>query len=132
MAIYSRCGAPVKLITARQRTVYIEERPGEIKWHYKEPKPVKRTRRIDAVLVWHVTAEMTGSYPDGSGKIGERLADGREITVNELRADEGWPEIEDACKARAACDCENPEPLSGVALVSMECPVHNDNPWPRE
>lgn len=23
------------------------------------------------------------------------------------------------------CDCQNPEPLSGVALVSEECPVHN-------
>jgi hypothetical protein len=23
------------------------------------------------------------------------------------------------------CDCENPEPVSGVALVSMGCPVHN-------
>ncbi len=23
------------------------------------------------------------------------------------------------------CDCENPEPTSGVALVSEECPVHN-------
>ena len=28
------------------------------------------------------------------------------------------------------CDCENPEPKSGPALVSMECPIHNENPRP--
>ena len=30
------------------------------------------------------------------------------------------------------CCCENPEPSSGAALVSMECPIHNDNPYPRQ
>lgn len=30
----------------------------------------------------------------------------------------------------AVCDCENPEPVSGAALVSMECPIHNENPRP--
>ena len=29
------------------------------------------------------------------------------------------------------CDCENPEPKNGVALVSNECPIHNDNPYPK-
>jgi hypothetical protein len=29
-----------------------------------------------------------------------------------------------------ACDCQNPEPVNGVALVSNECPVHNINPRP--
>ncbi|HXA22787.1 MAG TPA: DNA cytosine methyltransferase [Acetobacteraceae bacterium] len=28
------------------------------------------------------------------------------------------------------CDCQCPEPVSGVALVSMECPIHNWNPDP--
>lgn len=28
------------------------------------------------------------------------------------------------------CDCENPDPESGPALVSMECPVHNHLPKP--
>lgn len=26
---------------------------------------------------------------------------------------------------KAECDCQNPEPKSGVALVSNGCPVHN-------
>lgn len=34
-------------------------------------------------------------------------------------------------RARAVCDCENPEPASGAALVSMECPIHNENPRQR-
>ena len=31
-----------------------------------------------------------------------------------------------------SCDCQAPSPASGVALHSMECPLHNDNPQPRE
>ena len=30
----------------------------------------------------------------------------------------GWP----------GCDCQNPEPISGAALVSNECAVHNTKP----
>ena len=26
----------------------------------------------------------------------------------------------------AGCDCQNPEPKSGVALVSVDCPIHGD------
>jgi hypothetical protein len=29
---------------------------------------------------------------------------------------------------RGICDCENPEPVSGAALISNECPIHNPNP----
>lgn len=29
------------------------------------------------------------------------------------------------------CDCQNPEPDEGAALVSMECPVHNLYPRPK-
>lgn len=29
------------------------------------------------------------------------------------------------------CDCESPEPGRGPSLVSMGCPVHNQNPLPR-
>jgi hypothetical protein len=28
------------------------------------------------------------------------------------------------------CDCQNPEPKSGIALVSNECKIHNQNPYP--
>lgn len=43
------------------------------------------------------------------------------------------PECEYAkgvCICTRTCDCECPEPKSGVALVSHECPVHNQFPWP--
>lgn len=29
------------------------------------------------------------------------------------------------------CDCQCPSPAAGVALRSMECPLHNDNPQAR-
>ncbi|WP_186308506.1 hypothetical protein [Paraburkholderia sp. BCC1885] len=35
-----------------------------------------------------------------------------------------------AVAQQSVCDCENPEPESGAALVSNECPVHNLNPQP--
>lgn len=55
--------------------------------------------------------------------------------INEPEMDWGWPEMDwgwpeldwgwsgDADENR--CDCQNPEPVSGVALVSNECPIHN-------
>jgi hypothetical protein len=30
------------------------------------------------------------------------------------------------------CDCQCPSPAIGVALRSMECPLHNENPQTRE
>jgi hypothetical protein len=38
----------------------------------------------------------------------------------------------EAAEMAAACDCQTPSPASGAALRSMECPLHNDNPYPRE
>jgi hypothetical protein len=38
----------------------------------------------------------------------------------------------EAAEMAGACDCECPSPKSGVALRSMECPLHNDNPYSRE
>jgi hypothetical protein len=34
------------------------------------------------------------------------------------------------CSCPTECDCQNPEPEAGVALVSEECPVHNLTPRP--
>ncbi len=34
------------------------------------------------------------------------------------------------CICTETCDCQNPEPASGARLVSMECPIHNENPYP--
>lgn len=30
------------------------------------------------------------------------------------------------------CDCENPQPDAGCALISNECPIHNQNPMPNQ
>jgi len=34
------------------------------------------------------------------------------------------------CVCPTVCDCQNPEPKQGVALVSYTCPVHNECPDP--
>lgn len=34
------------------------------------------------------------------------------------------------CSCPQVCDCQNPEPVSGAALISNECPIHNWNPAP--
>ena len=34
------------------------------------------------------------------------------------------------CICPSECCCQYPEPKDGVALVSEECPIHNDYPWP--
>ena len=78
--IYTRCGAPVQLITAEMR--------------------MKDMPCGDRAPVWFCKAKMTGPYPDGSGKAGEPLFDGGWFEAGaDLRADNGWGEIEDACEA---------------------------------
>ena len=34
------------------------------------------------------------------------------------------------CICPTECDCQNPEPANGAALISNECPIHNDRPEP--
>jgi hypothetical protein len=36
----------------------------------------------------------------------------------------------EAAEMASACDCQNPSPAAGPKMRSMECPIHNDNPWP--
>ena len=45
---------------------------------------------------------------------------------------EGNKMNETECICPDECDCENPEPEEGVALVSNLCPVHNVLPRPNE
>lgn len=87
MAIYTRFGSEVQLLTARLVPVWIERLPGEIKWHYAEKKPSKRTEAIDAMPCWHVTAK--------DKKSGRMICDGKLISANEFRADDGAAEIHD-------------------------------------
>lgn len=96
MAIYSRNGAPVEIVTAREVTVWIVKKPGRIDWHYEEPKP-RKGWKIEPTPVMHVTAKRIGVYPDGSGEksIGEMLFDGTEFPLSDLIADAGFAELSD-------------------------------------
>jgi len=58
-----------------------------------------------------------------------RFVDKRKSEVAQLRR-EG--RIVQVCACPTECDCQNPEPKSGVALVSEECPVHNLIPSPSD
>jgi hypothetical protein len=40
--------------------------------------------------------------------------------------------LTEAAQMAQECDCQCPSPASGVALRSMECPLHNDDPQARE
>jgi len=61
--------------------------------------------RISFLCVW---AALRYEYAD------EMLAARRSAPLSEVQSME--------------CDCQNPEPESGVALVSIECPIHGDRP----
>ena len=83
-------------------------------------------------------------------KLYARMTDMAEDLVQQWTADDdrrlvefqdkiGWPfrasqeQLNDwNAKRWPLCDCENPVPLSGAGLVSMECPVHNSRPSARE
>lgn len=85
MAIYTRFGSEIELLTARLIPIWIEQLPGEIKWHYSEKKPSKRTREITVMPCWHVTAKYVED--------GKLVLDGQEFSSNELRADGAVQEI---------------------------------------
>jgi hypothetical protein len=89
MAIYTRFGSEVKLITARLIPVWIEKLPSEIKWHYAAKKPSKRTERIDEVPLWHIQAE----HVDG-----DKCCDGKWVSNHVYVADGGWAEIQTECE----------------------------------
>ena len=88
MAIYTRFGSEIELLTARLLPIWIERLPGEIKWHYTERKPSKRTKEITIMPCWHVTAKDVES--------GEPICGGGTFSANELKADNGMTEIYDA------------------------------------
>lgn len=100
MAIYSRNGAPVEIVTAREVPVWVVRKPGRIDWEYAEPKP-RRGHKVELIHVTHVTAKQVGPYPDGSGvkSIGEMIRDGEEFPESDLRADDGAREIGETCRA---------------------------------
>ena len=86
MAIYAPFGGLIRLTAARIVTVWVETMPGEIKWHYAEPKKIGKRSTVETMQVWHVKAE----WPDTARPVWN----GQEEPCGSLRADDGWPEIE--------------------------------------
>jgi hypothetical protein len=98
MAIYTRWGVRVNLLSADLIPVWIEQRRGEIKWHYSEPRRTKQTVEVERVSIWHVTAEYAEHSKDGSCKPGMKLWYGRSEPTNSLVADDGIREINNKCR----------------------------------
>lgn len=88
MAIYTRFGSLVRLTAARMIPVWIEHLGSEIKWHYAEKKPTRRTKELREEPVWHVTAE----YEDGG-----LVCDGKWLNLSGFVADDGINEIIAKC-----------------------------------
>lgn len=78
MAIYTSVGGRCKIICAEQRIEHFDGVP---------------------CPVWYVKAELLEKYLDGSGKVGKLLSDGQFIRASRFVADDGFVEIEAACKA---------------------------------
>lgn len=73
--IYTRCYAPVKI-----NSVHVKR---------------EASRRGDTFDQYYLTAELIGPYPDGSGKAGDLVHQGKLFVAAELNADGGWSEIMD-------------------------------------
>jgi hypothetical protein len=54
---------------------------------------------------YYVTAEQAAPNAAGSGQIGRPILDGKQFGAYELKADGGWGEILDTCKALNALVC---------------------------
>ncbi len=85
MAIYTRYGSVVTITEMRLIPVWIERHPSEIRWHYKRPEKAPKTSVIEETPIWFYR----GKYENG-----EDVCDGKWVTCNDLRADDGWKEIE--------------------------------------
>ena len=84
MAIYTHFGSKVTLCDARMIPVWVEHKPYETKWHYKPAKPGKKST-VEEMPVWHYR----GWYEDG-----KPVCDNKWVNATNLRADDGWNEIE--------------------------------------
>ncbi len=82
-------------------------------------KPAKALIYENGRLAIEINARVT--YDEG--------ADGRMYPCVVLEAIDN-KEKSDECTCTRTCDCQCPEPENGVALISNECPIHNDVPAP--
>lgn len=85
MAIYTRFGSEIELLTSRLVPIWVEHKPGEIKWHYSAPKKVGKRSKVNEMPMWFVTARYIED--------GKPVCDGKLFNGAELKADEGSREI---------------------------------------
>lgn len=84
MAIYTRFGEEVQFKSARLAPVWVERLSNEIKHHYQPKQPTRRTKSLELMPFWFVTA--TG---DGA----RALCEGKWLNAYDFRADDGIREI---------------------------------------
>lgn len=88
MAIYARFGGEVKIVAARMIPVWIVQSKGAIRWHYSKPTKLPRDAKVEEQPIWHYR----GYWRDTSNPV----CDGLWNSANDLKADDGWKEIEAA------------------------------------
>lgn len=91
MAIYTRFGKEVNFTAAKIIPMWSEYRNGEILHHYSRPESTKRTKKIEEMPTWHVTAIYAAD--------GHALSDGKYTAAGNFVADDGIREIHDVMHA---------------------------------
>jgi len=86
MTIYTRNGLPIGLSSARIIPMWVEKRPGKVKFHYRKPDKIAKGATLEERPSWHYR----GYYIDSSSPI----CDGKWVDAVLLVADDGWQEIE--------------------------------------
>jgi hypothetical protein len=73
MAIYTRMGAPVQIIAAEKRRRWWLHFGSRTQVFDKPPTAAqrKRAKEESEFDIWWIKAKLIGTYPDGSGKVGE-------------------------------------------------------------
>lgn len=104
MAIYTRFGSRVALLSARMIPVWIEHTGAAIKWHYRERLPTKRTKELRESPEWFVTGRFDD---DREGHGGQKpLHDGKLAFWGGFVADDGAKEILTRCQELAPQELE--------------------------
>lgn len=106
MAIYTRMGAPVRIVEAEQRRRWWIHYGNRTKIFDKPPTAAQRNRAKDESEfdIWWIKAVIVGAYPDGSGadRIGKLHSYGGDgwLDENEFVADDGIRELHRECEMK--------------------------------
>lgn len=110
MAIYTRLGAPVRIVEAEQRRRWWIMKSGRSEIYDAPPTPrqMKGAKETSEFDIWWIRAQQIGAYPDGSGVdlIGRFLEAPEDRTKRGFldetffRADNGIQEIHAECEMK--------------------------------